>query len=376
MEHKVPRAAKLIALHVEELGQIAATLPTPFIFLGAGQVNMPLLRNVDLNLLLSLEALLSEENVSRAAMKLNLSQSTVSCHLSKLRVSFGDELMVPLESGRGMVLTPRAVLLGEKLSHVLPLLDALVSNESSFDPTHSVRRFCIATVEPDPSSIRLVPTLISYVRLMAGPGVELHLRSVDRRDALSELESGRSDLLISSAALVPSALRSRSLASESLVFVQRRGHPRGVAPLTLDSYCSLGHVVSRAVAGERTLVDDALLPLNRARNIAIDSQSIGVLVELLATTDYVAVVPLSFALKHAHDIEHFELPFELPPIAVSASWHQRTHHDAGSIWLREMVTHAAVKFNSSARARLIEAGKSIHHQPDGFQFAPLPVASL
>jgi DNA-binding transcriptional LysR family regulator len=289
----------------------------------------------DLGLLLSLDALLRARSVSVAARQLGLSQPALSAQLARLRDLFDDALLVP--SGRSMVPTARAEALTAPLHAALEHLRALVREGQGFDPGRSTRVFRIAGSE------FILHTLPLAARLrQAAPGIKLALLAFDARRAWSQLESDEVDLLLGSERLTPPAARARRLFGETLAFVQRRDHPRGTAPLTLDVFCALEHVlVSPEGGGFVGATDAALDRLGRGRRVVVSLPSFLLVPQLLRQTDLVALVPSRLARSWTESVDAFEPPLEVAGFSVFASWHQRHQSDPGHAWLREQIAMIA-----------------------------------
>ncbi|WP_266156337.1 LysR family transcriptional regulator [Dyella silvatica] len=161
------------------------------------------LRGIDLNLLLSLDALLAERNVTRAAACLHLTQPAVSTQLARLRKIFDDPLLIPAETGRGMVPSARALALVEPLRAALKNLEAVVRYRPSFDPHTDSRRFVIAA--NDQATAVLGLRLMERLPQVAGAGVRVAFVMADLERIAGQLERGDIDLLIGSERMVPPA---------------------------------------------------------------------------------------------------------------------------------------------------------------------------
>lgn len=295
------------------------------------------LARLDLNLLLHLEALLSERNVTRAARRVGLTQSAMSRSLAKLRDELSDPLLV--RSGRGMLLTPRAEALGPALTRALGELEALVLDRPSFDPKTARLRFTLCTV--DFVEALLLPALGAHLDRHA-PGIEL---SVVRPDADFErlLEDGSVDLVLGVKRERMAAVVWRKLFREEFVCLLRKGHPALRGRFTLERFLELGHVMIGTGVGGASPVDDALAALGKRRRVALRLATFLVLPEVVASSDLVATHPLRLA---ARSIERLCLverppPLRVPGFEIHAGWHERRRRDAAHAWLRETVAAVA-----------------------------------
>ncbi|MFL9949690.1 LysR family transcriptional regulator [Paraburkholderia agricolaris] len=239
------------------------------------------LRGIDLNLLVSLDALLTESNVTRAAERLHLTQPAVSTQLARLRQIFGDPLLLPAETGRGMTRTARALELMTPLHAALKNLEAVVRHQSAFDPLSDTRRFAIAA--HDNATAVLGMRLMERLPALAGPRVRVAFVMGDQPITASRLENGEIDLLLGSDRMIPPSMKARKLYDEHFVFVQRKGHPRGAASLDLDTYCTLDHVLVSTSGGSfHGFMDEHLDELGRERHVALSVQHFTLVPELLS----------------------------------------------------------------------------------------------
>jgi DNA-binding transcriptional LysR family regulator len=292
------------------------------------------LRGIDLNLLVSLDALLAESNVTRAAERLHLTQPAVSTQLARLRQIFGDPLLIPAETGRGMARSARALALMEPLHAALKNLEVVVRHQPAFDPHSDVRRFVIAANDNATSVLGL--PLMERLPELAGPGVRIAFVVADQPSTAERLERGEIDLLLGSERMIPASMKARKLFDERFVYVQRKEHPRGTVPLDLDTYCTLNHVLVSTTGGSfYGYMDEHLDALGRARRVALSVQHFTLVPELLVNSDYVSTLPSRFAERHGNRLDLFELPFEARGFTLFAAWHPRNHVDPALVWLRE-----------------------------------------
>lgn len=298
------------------------------------------LRTFDLNLLVTLDALLTETNVTRAAQRLHLSQSAVSGQLARLRQLFDDPLLLPADNGRGMVPTARALDLAEPVRAALEQLGDIVRGQPAFDPATAQRTFQIAA--SDLSTAVLGLPLAGRLARCAGPDVRLAFRIADGGRIAAQLQEGEIDLLIGSERMVPGHMRARLLFEEHFVMVQRKGHPRGTRQPDFDAYCALRHVLVSTSGGSlHGFMDEHLEAMGRSRNVVLSVQSFALVPGLLCRSDHVATVPSRLAALHADVLDSFTLPFESRGFALYAAWHPRFHADTALAWLREQVIRSA-----------------------------------
>ena len=295
---------------------------------------------VDLNLLISLDTLLEELNVTKAASHLEISQPALSAQLQRLRKMFGNPLLLPSETGRGMIPTARALAMQAELRELLKGLQTLVRREPAFDPATAQRTFAVAT--SDNAVLSLGLPLIARVAAQAGPGVQLTLRNVVSSRIAAELSDGTVDLLIGSERAVPDTMRGRPLLPDGFVMAQRKRHPRGPGPLDMDTYCALDHaLVSTSGGSLHGYLDEQLAKLGRHRKVLLSVQHFTLMPAILLATDYVCTLPRQLAARFSDQLDLFELPFEVQGFTLSAAWHPRNHVDPASLWLRGQLIEVA-----------------------------------
>ena len=126
--------------------------------------------------------------------------------------------------------------------------------------------------------------------------------------------------------------------------MQRKGHPRGTAPLDLDTYCALDHVLASTSGGSfHGFMDEHLDELGRERRVALSLQHFALVPELLSKTDYVSTLPSRFAARYLDRLDTFALPFEARGFTLYAGWHPRNQADPALVWLREMLAELAAQ---------------------------------
>ena len=299
------------------------------------------LKGIDLNLLVSLNTLVEEANVTRAAARLNVSQPALSAQLARLRDLFHDPLLVPSRTGRGMVLTARALELRIPLRVVLNDIKTVIKQSPAFDPMAADRSFAIAA--SDNATVVLGIRLAERIQKIAGPGVRISFRSPSSDLIAAQLERGEIDLLIGSERMVPSDMKTRILVDERYLMAQRKGHPRGRKPLDLKAYCSLSHILVSTSGGSfRGDIDEQLERIGRRRRVVLSIYQFILAPMFLGVTDYVATLPAQFAKRFAGELDTFELPFKARGFTLSAAWHPRNQADPGHVWLRNQLSALAV----------------------------------
>jgi len=291
------------------------------------------IRRSDLPLLLSLDVLLEELNVTRAARRLRMSQPALSAQLARLRELFRDPLLIPSEAGRGMTPTPRALELRPVLHQALLDLQSAVVNRVDFNPLEARRRFTIALNDNFFTTIGV--SLARDVLALGGPGLGLAFITPNEEHLTSRMERGEVDLYVGLATRMPEALKSRALITDEFRFAQRKGHPRGPRAPTLEEYCQLSHVMVSRDGGFHSTVDDVLAERDRKRRVAITVPNYSQVALVLADTDCVATLPSGLLQRHAASLDILALPFPMPSVELAMAWHARAQHDPAHRWLRE-----------------------------------------
>lgn len=290
------------------------------------------LRRLDLNLLVTLDVLLSEHNVTRAAQRLNFSQPSVSVHLAKLRDIFGDPLLLP--GPRGMRPTARADELREPLRQALDALERAVSPASHFDPAEARHTWRVAASDYGESTI-VLPALIGL--RSAAPGARLAILELVPPRIGKQAEQGEIDLAFHTSDGAPPGLRRRALFTERYVLAGRAGHPRLKRRPTLAQFCKLDHViVSPDGGGFRGVTDETLSELGLARRVVLSVPHFLFVRSVLARTDLVAMLP-SRLVRDTSALQIVEPPVEVPGYEMAMFWHERCHRDPAHQWLREHI---------------------------------------
>lgn len=293
------------------------------------------LRRLDLNLLVTLDVLLSEHNVTRAAERLNFSQPSVSVHLAKLRDVLGDPLLLP--GPRGMRPTARAEALREPLRQALDALEHAVTPPSPFDPAEANHTWRVAAADYAESTI-VLPALAGL--RSAAPGTRLAVLEMVPSRIARQAERAEIDLAFHTSEGAPEALHRRVLFKERYVLVGRAGHPRLKRRPTLAQFCALEHViVSTDGGGFRGITDDVLAEAGLSRRVVLSVPHFLFLMSVLANTDLVAMLPARL-VRDTGALRVVEPPVEVPGYEMAMLWHERSHRDPAHQWLREYIAHS------------------------------------
>ena len=290
-------------------------------------------KRLDLNLLVTLETLLVEQNVTKAAARLNLSQPAVSAQLNRLRHEFDDPLLIPAQ--RGMTPTAKAMELLEPLRQALDQVRATVVSHRNFDPAKAKLTVSIACT--DYLQAAVVKPLVVELRTRA-PGVRVALRNLDVRQLDAQMTRGDVDLALMTPQAASPSLRTRHLFDERYVLIGRRQHPRLREGISVEEFAEMDHViVSLDGGGFVTPVDSALADLGHRRNAVLSAASFLFVPEIVSHSDFVALVPERLVRDRADKLMVIDCPFPVEGFAVGMVWHERSHGHGGQRWIREAI---------------------------------------
>jgi DNA-binding transcriptional LysR family regulator len=300
------------------------------------------LRNIDLNLLVTLEALLTELNVTRAAERLHLSQPSVSVQLRKLREIFADPLLTPAPGG--MLPTTRAQALLQPLRTALAEMRNVLEPRRSFAPATAQLTWQVAAA--DYAEYAILLPLLGHLR-KAAPLVRVAVREAAHPKMIKQLESGAIDLGLLAIDAAPERLHHRVLFEEHYVLVARKRHPALTGKLSVDTLCQLEHmVVSPEGGGFRGVTDTVLEAKGRKRRVVLSVPHFLFVPEVVARTDLVAMLPSRLVKDRSSLIQVVAPPLPIPGYEMAMIWHERSHFDPAHMWLREQICRAV---SSSSR---------------------------
>jgi LysR family nod box-dependent transcriptional activator len=301
------------------------------------------LAGVDLNLLVSLDALIAERSVTRAADRLGLSQPGMSNALARLRKLFGDPLLV--REGLTLVPTPRAESLREPIQQALSLIQHALDDRPGFDPACDQATFTVSC--SDYSLLMLIGPL---VRRLAAEAPGLTIQVLPRApDAVRLLRDGETDLVIEPAEIMPDAgLPSLRLFADRWLCCVWEGNAEVGDRMTMETYLRLGHLVYSGVRGHPiSLVDTELAAAKVPRRIEFTVESFLLAPFLLQGTDLVTVVPERAAghLRRTAAVRFLEPPLHLPSITEMLWWNPRHTLDPAHAWLRARIAEIAAELD-------------------------------
>jgi DNA-binding transcriptional LysR family regulator len=282
------------------------------------------------SLLSTLDVLLTERSVTRAARRLGVTQSAVSHQLRALRDAFDDPLVVA--SKQGLIPTARAEAMAAPLRQALHDLDAATALGATFDPRSAARTFRLSV--PDYVELVAMPPLAAELAHEA-PGIDLCLEP-PYPDLSERLADGRLDLAIATALPLSGAIYRARLASEGFLVVLRRGHPAARGRWDLARYLAMRHVVIAPRGARGSVVDDALAARGLSRRVALRVASFAAAPFIAAASDLCLTAPtgLVAALEPRLAVVVRPPPLELPVSDSFIYWHARADRDPAQRWLR------------------------------------------
>jgi DNA-binding transcriptional LysR family regulator len=288
---------------------------------------------VDLNLLVTLEALLAERNVTKAAARVHLSQPAVSAQLNRLRDMFDDPLLVPAH--RGMTPTAKALELLGPLRQALDQLRNTLQTHREFSPAQATLTVTIACTDYIEAAV--VMPLALALRQRA-PGVRVAVRHFSPAQVEQQLANGEVDLAVATPDPGQPHLRTCHLFDEAYVLIGRRDHPRLKIGLTIEEFVQLEQVIVSPSGGSFTTpIDAALAVLGHHRKVVMSAASFLFVPEIVSTSDLVALVPRRLLRSRFDRLTVIDIPWLAEQFNVSLIWHERSHGHAGQRWIRELI---------------------------------------
>jgi DNA-binding transcriptional LysR family regulator len=300
------------------------------------------LARIDLNLLVALDALLSERSVTKAAARIGIGQSAMSHNLARLRQLFDDELLV--RAPEGMRPTPRALALVDSIRVTLSEIETLIRRADAFNPATAERTFRVGL--PDSVEMLVGPHLLDITRAEA-PGIRFRLYSTDSRRLLEDIDADAIDLGIGIGSFPEGQVhhKRRVLATDTYLCMFNAERVGVKPPISLKDYVRLPHVLTSLRKGERGVVDDALEKIGMSRTVALTTPRFVVVPFLVAGAPVITTMHARLAkiFSRELDLSLSRVPVELPELTTSMLWHASYDGDQGHAWLRKAIERANKK---------------------------------
>ncbi|GAB3542472.1 LysR family transcriptional regulator [Noviherbaspirillum agri] len=297
---------------------------------------------LDLNLLRVFDAVMTEQNLTRASNRLAMTQPAVSNALRRLRDALGDELLI--RTAHGVKPTPRAENLWPAVRRALTELEEAIAPEQTFDIAAAQTTFRMAMA--DATAALWLPALVRSIEREA-PGITIRMVPLTTREPRPMLLRGDIDLavgffpgvvaqLAGGQGASVSPIRHEQLYSGQYVCVMRKNHPLAQGELTLDDYCSANHLLVSFSGRAHGLVDEALAQVGRERRILLTVNQFFTAGRVVATSDLITVLPrhLIASTGITGALVTKELPFAMPNMHIDMLWHERDTRNPAHKWLR------------------------------------------
>ncbi|HEY6640739.1 LysR family transcriptional regulator [Povalibacter sp.] len=294
--------------------------------------------HLDLNLLVALDALLTDQSITRAAERLHLSQSAMSGALARLREHFHDELLAQV--GRKMVPTALGESLRTSVRNVLLQIQSTIEQRSAFDPDTSERRFSL--MSSDYVTATIMTDVVRRTSQLA-PGVTFELLTQDD-SAVESLDRGDIDFVVLPRDHALADHPSLELLNERYACVVSSDHHDLGESLSFDDYLRMGHVIVRAGRTRIPAFDEWFLSrFGFARRIEVVTTSFSAVPPFLVGTQRIAMMPERLARHYAAllPLKLLPPPIDIPPLTEVLQWHRVQDKDPAIIWLRELIGEVA-----------------------------------
>jgi DNA-binding transcriptional LysR family regulator len=291
------------------------------------------LTNIDLKLLAVIGELHRTRSVTQAAERLQLSQSTVSMSLAKLRKHFNDPLFV--RTSAGMEPTPHATQLICMLHQAETLLQSALDHHVVFDPRTSDRVFRIEST--DIAQVTLLPKLTRRLTKVA-PRVAIHLSRITP-DTPKLLESGDLDLAVGFILPMGAGFCQQRLFKDRFICAARKDHPRVQRGLSIKQFEAETHLAVSTSGTAHVIVERTLESQKIRRNVGLTVPSFLGIVSIILGSDFLVILPEQLGRHFASvgNLQILPLPFEIPPYYIVQHWHERYSQDPANRWLRTVM---------------------------------------
>ncbi|MCH9692559.1 MAG: LysR family transcriptional regulator [Gammaproteobacteria bacterium] len=306
------------------------------------------LEKADLNLLVYLDVLLRERNVTHAANQLGLSQPAMSSGLKRLRALFNDPLLV--RTREGMLPTERGLQLQPMVREVLASIDQVIQPKQDFEPSVTHRTFRI--MASDYTESTLIPPLLKLLRQQA-PGITLDIMTPSDVN-FADVEQGKVDMVINRFDSLPQSFHQTTLWKDTFSCVMRTDNPV-LRSYDLQTYLCAQHIwVSKTGMGVGVgvdpedvqrlgWVDEAIGRLGQKRNISVFTRHYQVAMLLVEQSDLIATVPTRMAqLAQANpQLVRRAPPLLIPPLELKMAWSPLLQQNAAHQWMRRLIQAVA-----------------------------------
>jgi DNA-binding transcriptional LysR family regulator len=300
-------------------------------------IDMKNIAGVDLNLMTAFEAMMLDGNVTRAAARIGLAQSSMSNALARLRLLFDDQLFV--RTPVGMHPTEKARAIAPLVSSALTALRKAINDAGDFDPATSALTVKIAT--SDYGEFLVLPKVMQVLRRDA-PNMTLVSLPISRSDVANQLDRGDVDIAFNVLPRFPSRIRQEAIMEERFVCIARTDHPDIPNELDLSTFLRLQHALVAPRGTPIGAVDRALAAIGEKRQVVMSVANFISLPFLIAQSDMIAVVAERVAqrLEALIGLTLYPVPIALNGFTMSMAWSAGNEGDAGHKWFRDVMRGA------------------------------------
>lgn len=291
-------------------------------------------KDIDLNLLVVFQEIFQEQQISKVARKLHLSQSAVSNALARLRKTFDDELFV--RTAKGMQATPLALQLAEPIANALLQVSQALNQQSHFDASTSTRHFKIAMT--DVGEMYFLPRLIQEFQQVA-PHIRLSTLRIPSIEIKSAMEGGGIDLAIAAFDEISESLYQKRLFKQNYVTLYRRGHPFAGEQMSKEAYLQAQHLIVDSHESPYDKINHCLSEAGISMNAHYSVPHFSAVPSILSHTDLLVTVPekLAYSAAQIFALESMKPKIKMPQLQTNIFWHKRFHQDPGNCWLRALL---------------------------------------
>jgi DNA-binding transcriptional LysR family regulator len=294
---------------------------------------------VDLNLMTAFEAMMLEGNVTRAAARIGLAQSSMSNALARLRILFDDQLFA--RTPVGMHPTEKARAIAPLVSSALAALRSAINDAGVFEPATSTLTMRIAT--SDYGEFIVLPKVMKALRATA-PNMTLISVPFSRTEVPGQLARGDIDIAFNVLSRVPTRIRREALLTDQFVCIARADHPAIKDELDLKTFLGLKQALVAPRGTPSGAVDLALEAIGKKRDVVMSVSNFISLPFLIAESDMIAVVGKRVAqrLEGLIGLNVYPVPIAVDGFTMSMAWDVATDQDAGHNWFRDIMRKAVL----------------------------------
>jgi DNA-binding transcriptional LysR family regulator len=290
-------------------------------------------QNLDLNLLSAFEAIYEEGNISRAAVRLNMSQPALSNALNRLRKFVDDPLFV--RTSHGVTPTSRARQLAEPIIKALDLIQNSLNHYSEFNFKESEKIFQIAM--SDYCETVMLPRLMDQLTQFA-PNIQIKVQVIDTKTLSAKLASGQLDLAIGNLAFLADSIKRQRLFKEGFKCAASKDHPMVGDTMSLKEYSKCSHVVVKPKT-KACFIGKKLAGKFAKRNVSLSVPNFLVVPAIIANTRLISILPNRIVKTHMnfYPIKIFDPPFSIEDVNINQYWHEQVHNDPAHKWFRQTI---------------------------------------